>query len=71
MELKKGELTQEVRNYLENLKLPNLFRESIPQSKWKTMVKSEIRKINTEEGKTALLSYQKLKVGKLSKKILE
>ena len=54
-------LTQEVKDYVENLKLPDLFIESIPQSKWKTMVKSAIRKSNEEEVKAALLSYKKLK----------
>ena len=54
-------LTQEVRDYVENLKLPDLFTESISQSKWKTMVKSAIRKVNEEEVKAAMLTYKKLK----------
>ena len=62
-------LTQEVKDYVENLKLPDLFIESIPQSKWKTMVKSAIRKSNEEEVKAALLSYKKLKNRKIAQEI--
>ena len=54
-------LTQECKEYIVMLELPNLFEENISKAGWKTMVKSAIRKENEREVLEAMNGYKKLK----------
>ena len=58
-------LTQEVKQQVETLRLPNLFDEMIPKNKWKNIVKDAIKEANENEVKESLMTYKKLKNRKI------
>ena len=56
-----GGLTQEVKQLIAELALPNCFEQRIPQNKWKSLVKKAIDKANEEEIRQAAKSSKKMK----------
>ena len=58
-----GGLTQEVKQLVEDLSLPNCFEQNIPPNKWKNLVKKAIAKANEEEIRQAAKSSKKMKNG--------
>ena len=58
-------LTQEVKQHLEQLRLPNLFEERISKNKWKNLVKAAIEEANEIEVKDSLMKYKKLRNRKI------
>ena len=54
-------LTKEVKEFIERLKLPNLFEHSIQQNEWKALVKASVKDANEAEVKEILVGYKKLK----------
>ena len=54
-------LTQECKEFMENLKLPNIFSEKIPKTKWKKLVKASVEDANENEIRDSMNNYKKLK----------
>ena len=56
-----GGLTQEVKQFIADLALPNCFEQKIPQIGWKSLVKKAIAKANEEDIRNSAESYKKMK----------
>ena len=54
-------LTSEVKKYLSDLNLPNCFEHHFSKPKWKSLVKTAIKKANEEEIRESIKQYKKMK----------
>ena len=56
-----GGLTQEVKEAIASLSLPNCFEENIPERRWKYLVKKAISAANEKEIRCSAETYKKMK----------
>ena len=56
-----GGLTEEVKEFIRELSLPNCFEQKIPQNTWKGLVKKAIDKANEQEIRSSAITYKKMK----------
>ena len=57
-----GGLTQEIKELISHLSLPNCFAEKIPQGRWKNIVKTAISKANEKDIRASAEQYKKMKI---------
>ena len=57
-----GGLTEEVKQFIADLALPNCFEQKIPKNRWKILVKKAIAKANEEDIRQAAQSSKKMRI---------
>ena len=58
-------LVQECDEWIENLNLPNIFKEDITKTQWKNLIKKKIKEENEKDLKSKMKNYSKLKNSEL------